>query len=86
MIQFLISLPFYFFCFFVGRRVIGFCYTEFITEPNTKFDADAKNFPTENLCFLGIAAIMDPPRDDSASAIAACRQAGIKVFMVTGKF
>jgi sodium/potassium-transporting ATPase subunit alpha len=66
--------------------VIGFCYTEFSAAADTKFDAEAQNFPTEKLCFLGIAAIMDPPRDDSASAISACKQAGIKVFMVTGTF
>lgn len=34
--------------------------------------------------FLGMSAIMDPPKDDTARAISQCKQAGIKVFMVTG--
>jgi sodium/potassium-transporting ATPase subunit alpha len=49
-----------------------------------KFATDKQNFPTDNLCFLGVAAIMDPPRDDALGAIEACKAAGIKVFMVTG--
>lgn len=69
----------------LGRRVIGFCYAEFTAPLDTRFDAELQNFPIDHLCFLGITAIMDPPRDDTAGAITACRQAGIKVFMVTGK-
>lgn len=65
--------------------MIGFCYSEFTAPLDVHFDIEVQNFPTDGLCFLGIAAIMDPPRDDTAGAIAACRQAGIKVFMVTGK-
>ncbi|KAI1707298.1 e1-E2 ATPase domain-containing protein [Ditylenchus destructor] len=67
-----------------GRRVIGFAQKTFVADSNLKFDADAGNFPTEDLTFLGTCAIMDPPRDETAGAIAQCRQAGIKVFMVTG--
>ena len=37
-----------------------------------------------NLTLLGLIAMEDPPRPEVASAIAACRQAGVRVVMVTG--
>lgn len=66
--------------------MIGFCYSEFSAPQNIQFDSEKENFPMQNFCFVGMAAIMDPPREDTAPAIAACKQAGIKVFMVTGTF
>jgi len=36
------------------------------------------------LVLLGVAGIMDPPRPEAVQAIAHCRQAGIKVKMITG--
>ncbi|KAI9991904.1 hypothetical protein PInf_017284 [Phytophthora infestans] len=66
-----------------GRRVIALATRRFEAS-NTHFTAEEGNFPSENLCFVGITAIMDPPRDDVPDAIAKCKAAGIKVFMVTG--
>jgi len=40
--------------------------------------------PYEDLMLLGLMGLMDPPRDDVASALEACREAGIRVVMVTG--
>ena len=37
-----------------------------------------------DLILLGLIAMEDPPRPEVASAIAACRQAGVRVVMVTG--
>uniref|UniRef100_A0A914CEV4 Cation-transporting P-type ATPase N-terminal domain-containing protein n=1 Tax=Acrobeloides nanus TaxID=290746 RepID=A0A914CEV4_9BILA len=67
-----------------GRRVIGFIQKNFRAPANTQFSLDAENFPTKELCFLGVCAIMDPPRDETPGAIKMCKEAGIKVFMVTG--
>lgn len=39
-----------------------------------------------NLVFAGFSALMDPPREEVKSAIAKCRDAGIRVVMITGDF
>ncbi|KAI8865392.1 HAD-like protein, partial [Ramicandelaber brevisporus] len=36
------------------------------------------------LCFMGMYAIVDPPRPDIEKVIATCRGAGVRIFMVTG--
>jgi calcium-translocating P-type ATPase len=36
------------------------------------------------LTFLGLAAMIDPPRPEAVAAVAACRRAGIMVKMITG--
>jgi Ca2+-transporting ATPase len=38
----------------------------------------------EDLVLLGLAGIVDPPRPGAKDAVAACREAGIRVLMVTG--
>ncbi|NUN65945.1 cation-transporting P-type ATPase [Pseudanabaena biceps] len=40
----------------------------------------------QNLIFIGLVAMFDPPRDEVPKAIAECHQAGIKVTMVTGDY
>lgn len=43
-----------------------------------------KNGEEEDLIFLGLMAMMDPPRPESRSAVASARQAGIRPVMITG--
>ncbi|KAF9078729.1 hypothetical protein BDP27DRAFT_1441123 [Rhodocollybia butyracea] len=39
-----------------------------------------------NLCIIGLLALVDPPRDDTAPTVSVCRRAGIRFGMVTGNF
>jgi len=70
-----------------GERVLGFCDTLLDAEkfpPGFKFDSDDVNFPLENLRFVGLMSMIDPPRAAVPDAVMKCRSAGIKVIMVTG--
>jgi sodium/potassium-transporting ATPase subunit alpha len=69
-----------------GRRVIALCSKTFRAKEDIVFEENENtyNFPTTNLNFIGLVAIMDPPRDNVPEAVAKCHRAGIKVFMVTG--
>uniref|UniRef100_A0AAY4BG62 Sodium/potassium-transporting ATPase subunit alpha n=1 Tax=Denticeps clupeoides TaxID=299321 RepID=A0AAY4BG62_9TELE len=71
----------------LGERVLGFCHrnlspTQF--PRGFSFDCDEVNFPIEQLCFLGLMSMIDPPRAAVPDAVGKCRSAGIKVIMVTG--
>ena len=47
--------------------------------------ASAPSMEDENgLTFLGLVAMMDPPREESAAAVRACIAAGIRPIMITG--
>ncbi|XP_041115242.1 sodium/potassium-transporting ATPase subunit alpha-1-like isoform X1 [Polyodon spathula] len=71
----------------LGERVLGFCHMLLPDDQfpeGFKFDVDELNFPTEKLCFVGLMAMIDPPRAAVPDAVGKCRSAGIKVIMVTG--
>uniref|UniRef100_A0A8C5FLA5 Sodium/potassium-transporting ATPase subunit alpha n=1 Tax=Gadus morhua TaxID=8049 RepID=A0A8C5FLA5_GADMO len=71
----------------LGERVLGFCHYNLPDEQFPKdftFDTEEVNFPTDNLCFVGIMSMIDPPRAAVPDAVGKCRSAGIKVIMVTG--
>ncbi len=38
----------------------------------------------KELVFLGLAAMLDPPKEGAKEAVAACREAGVKTVMITG--
>ncbi|WP_367941608.1 cation-translocating P-type ATPase [Enterocloster citroniae] len=48
------------------------------------YQSAKKNGEEEELIFLGLVAMMDPPRPESRSAVASARQAGICPVMITG--
>ncbi|KAM9455042.1 sodium/potassium-transporting ATPase subunit alpha-1-like [Clarias gariepinus] len=71
----------------LGERVLGFCHYNLPDDQFPEgfaFDTETVNFPTENLCFIGLMSMIDPPRAAVPDAVAKCRSAGIKVIMVTG--
>uniref|UniRef100_A0A673MVJ5 Sodium/potassium-transporting ATPase subunit alpha n=1 Tax=Sinocyclocheilus rhinocerous TaxID=307959 RepID=A0A673MVJ5_9TELE len=71
----------------LGERVLGFCHFSLPDDQFPEgfaFDTEDVNFPTENLCFVGLMSMIDPPRAAVPDAVAKCRSAGIKVIMVTG--
>ncbi|XP_063167558.1 potassium-transporting ATPase alpha chain 2 [Candoia aspera] len=71
----------------MGERVLGFCHLYLPEEefPETySFNTDSMNFPTTDLCFVGLMSMIDPPRSTVPDAVMKCRSAGIKVIMVTG--
>ncbi|XP_056626461.1 sodium/potassium-transporting ATPase subunit alpha-1-like [Triplophysa dalaica] len=71
----------------LGERVLGFCQFSIPDDQFPEgfaFNTDNINFPAENLCFVGLMSLIDPPRAAVPDAVAKCRSAGIKVIMVTG--
>ncbi|XP_054161209.1 sodium/potassium-transporting ATPase subunit alpha-3-like [Oppia nitens] len=72
----------------LGERVIGLC-DKFLPVDRFPYDFpfdadDTENFPMTGLRFVGVVSMIDPPRPAVPDAVAKCRQAGIKVIMVTG--
>ena len=66
-----------------GERVLGCAYFD-MGEDKTTYSIKENNFPQCDLLFVGLFSLMDPPKEGVSQAITAARNAGIKVFMVTG--
>ncbi|MFH1589424.1 MAG: HAD-IC family P-type ATPase [archaeon] len=58
-----------------AERVLGLAYKE---KPESKHD--------EAFIFVALTGIIDPPRPEIPDAIAKCKDAGIKVIMITGDY
>lgn len=70
-----------------GERVLGFACTDLDKSEfpvGFEFDTDEPNFPTDGLTFVGLMALLDPPREAVPHAVETCQTAGVKVVMVTG--
>ena len=63
-------------------RVLAMAYRE--------IDKEHKTYTPDNveseLVFVGLMAMMDPPREEVAEAVHQCKTAGIKIIMVTGDY
>lgn len=59
-------------------RVLGFA-TKVVDEIPEK-SADLEN----NLTFIGVSGMIDPPRSEVAESVKTCRRAGIRTIMITG--
>ncbi len=55
-------------------RVLGFAYKEVKGKDNLE----------SNLIFVGLQGMIDPPRQDVKESISKCKEAGIRVIMITG--
>ena len=60
-----------------GLRVLAFAYRTMTVHPDREHLEEA-------MTFAGLVGLHDPPRPEVPSAIARCREAGIRVVMVTG--
>ena len=61
-----------------GLRVLAFAYKELDGEKELSIEDE------EGLTFLGLIAMMDPPREESKAAVEECIKAGIRPIMITG--
>ena len=64
----------------MGLRVLCFAFREFDVLPNVVLPDNIEN----ELTFLGLAGLMDPPREEVIEAVAQCKRAGIRPVMITG--
>lgn len=60
-------------------RVLGAAYRE-MNDDNKKLSIDAES----DLIWVGMAAMVDPPRPEAKAAIKRCHSAGVRVVMITG--
>jgi len=63
-----------------GLRVLALA-RKTVERERTKID---HSFVSSGLTFLGLQAMIDPPRVEAIRAVAACKSAGIRVKMITG--
>ena len=61
-------------------RVLGCAYKIIDHEPTKEEMKDIEN----NLIFLGMVGMIDPPREEAKIAVEKCKTAGIKTVMITG--
>lgn len=60
-----------------GMRLLGAALVDSTTDNLTHGDI-------QNLTFVGVAGIIDPPREEAVEAIRQCKRAGVNVKMITG--
>jgi potassium/sodium efflux P-type ATPase len=65
-----------------GLRVL--CIATKSLPSSSASEVTSREWTESNLNFLGLVGLYDPPRLETAGAIAACKQAGISIHMLTG--
>jgi len=60
-------------------RVLGMAYKKIEDQ-----DISDKEGLEQDMVFVGLVGMMDPPRQEAADAVETCKKAGIKVVMITG--
>jgi len=63
-----------------AMRVIAIAYADLPSELEELKDEDIRG----SLVFVGLVGMADPPREEAKEAVRLCKQAGIKVIMITG--
>ncbi|MEG4011215.1 MULTISPECIES: cation-translocating P-type ATPase [unclassified Microcoleus] len=63
-----------------GLRVLGFAYKIWENLPPQDSDATSE----QDMIWLGLVSMLDAPRPEVREAVAKCRDAGIRVVMITG--
>lgn len=67
-----------------GKRILGCCQLPIKLNSSSDNGIDPAEYPRRNMQFVGLFALMDPPKPNVREAIESCQTAGIKVIMVTG--
>ena len=65
-----------------GYRTLGVAYKTIDADGTAVADLDGSH--ETDLVFVGVAGILDPPRDEAAAAVAEAHRAGIRTVMITG--
>lgn len=67
-----------------GYRMLALAKTTLNSNIDISGDLDLESLPLNDLCFIGMVGLVDPPRKDVSGSIKKLHGAGVKVIMVTG--
>jgi len=69
-----------------GLRCLGLCYVSDAPKPSDERYSHPERYSEleNNMVFVGLVSMLDPPRPQVADSIRQCREAGIRVIVITG--